>query len=722
VSTVPVLEKQLEETDETPQPTELDDQLQKAVIDKITAHTQMGKANRMAEVCNARDQRLYFRSLQNFYWSEDRQDVVFDTEDDDSPYDRVFNIYQGYGKIFISTFLGAQPKVRAEADEPFDEASVANTSKANTFERIYRKKNDIADTQMQIARLMWTDGRIVSRTENGPDGVPCTELFGTLETRVSIAADTFEDSLLIEIDLDLPTAKLKADYPDQRGKINSGNGDTYERNARIAVRRQAGADTAIDVQTGQDSWGLATKTWSYLRPEFYEEFSDADRQQLQAQFPAGLCIVRNGQVYLDSYEYDCDQHLDVLHAMPGDGMSRPSIGSTLMPIQDSTNTSMNLIEETFDHGIPTTYYNKETNIDGLNKQTDRPGASRKMVVPKGTTAAQNFFETAAVNPSDTLVGYAENLRGPIAQFAAGTMPAAFGAAMPDQKTASGYAQAKAMALGQMAIVWKPFTSWYTRETTRAVKLASQGENEIGANLAPARPGARPESVRILPGELSGISFTNDSDENFPETWTEKSNKFMGLLQMGGDIADDLLQKSPSNWYFAKQMIGLQELTLPQEQLWEMVLADIAEMEKEPAQPDPSQMPQQAIPGPGQQPAPAPLVSPIQIDTDYLSGDDFATCFNAVKDWLQSSKGRDVKRTNPQWYENVRLYGLQYKQQMDQIAQNNAQPPPPDLPKVQIPYDSLPVSGKIQAAAKAGIQLSPQDIASVVPAQPALPGA
>jgi hypothetical protein len=191
--------------------------------------------------------------------------------------------------------------------------------------------------------------------------------------------------------------------------------------------------------------------------------------------------------------------------------------------------------------------------------------------------------------------------------------------------------------------------------------------------------------------------------------------------MGGELADEMLQKSPSNWYFAKQMIGLPELTLPQEALWEIVLSDIADLENEPPTPDPTQMPQQALPGVGQPPVQAPLVSPIQIDTDYLEDDDFQTCYNAVKDWINSSKGREVKRANPVWYQNVRLYGLQYKQQADAVKQANQPVTPPDLPKVQIPYDSLPISGKIQAAGKAGIQLTPQDIASVPVATPAQAG-
>jgi hypothetical protein len=266
----------------------------------------------------------------------------------------------------------------------------------------------------------------------------------------------------------------------------------------------------------------------------------------------------------------------------------------------------------------------------------------------------------------------------------------------------------------MAIVWKPYTSWNTRVMTKAVKLAAQGQNEMGATLSPDRPGAQPETVKILPGELLGMGFTNDSDENFPETWTDKSNKFMSLLQMGGPLADEMLQKSPSNWYFAKQMLGLQELTLPQESLWELVLSDIADMEHMPATPDPNQMPQQIFPGVGQTPPAPALVSPIQIDTDFLDGEDFGTCYQAVKEVINSDRGRTIKATNPTWYQNIRLYGQQYKQQMAQVEQQQAQAQqlPPDLPKVAIPYDSLPTSGKIQAAMKAGIQLTPQDIASV----------
>lgn len=699
--------------------------LQKKVISRILQHNSKGKANRMEEVQTARDQRLYFRDIQQFYWSEDAENVVFESEDN-SPYDRTFNIYQPYGKIFIATFMGPRAKVRAEADNPFDPVSIRNTSKAQTYERVYRKFNDTPTQQMEAARLMWTDSRIVTRTIKRPDGKVITEFWGTLESRVPITAKVdievpLKNCELVELEDEYPIAQLKLAVGDKtnaagqpiRKKINSGNGDSYERNSRIAVKRHAGTDTSIDVSTGEDAYSLATKTWSYMRPEFFEHFEEADRVQLQEMYPDGLCLIRNGDVYMESYPCAMDAELDVILPLPGDGMSRPSIGKTMMSLQDSANTGQNLIEETFDHGIPTTYYDTRTNIDGLNKQRETPGASRKATGITGQPLNSAFFETTPTNPPQQLINYIENLKGPQAQFASGLPPAIFGTEMEDQKTASGYAQARSMALGQMAIVWKPYTAWYSREMTRAVKMSANDTQEIATTLPPMRKGGKPEAVKISPADLQGISFTNESDENFPETWTEKSNKVMQLLQQGGDVADWILDQEPDNLYLLKQYMGLEDIVIPGEDLRNNVLDDIAQLEKMAPEPDVTQMPQQPFPGVGQPPQQIAEVSPIQLDAEIMDDDDYEIGWKTVKHWIQSPSGQEAKTSNPQWFKKVRLYGLQYKQKVDEINAQKAQAQQPSEqpkgPGETIGYKDLPPSGKIQLAAQAGIQLTPEDV-------------
>jgi hypothetical protein len=705
------------ETEDAQSPSSLDDDedLQREVIGKLKTANEKGKANRMGEVSNARTQRLYYKDIQQIAWNEDDQDVVFG-DDEDAPYSRTFNIFQGYGKIFQALFMGATAKVRAEADDPFNPASIRNTSQARTYERIYSKNNDQPTQQLEVSRLMWTDGRIITRTTQR-NGKEITEFFGVLEGRVNITAKTdmeipLRNCTLIELEDEYPVSQMKRDYPAMRSKISSGAGDSYERNARTAVKRQAGSDTSIDVSSGEDSYGNATKTWSYMRPEFFEEFQESSRAQLQQMFPAGLLVVRNGDTYLESEECDVDSCLDVIHALPGDGQSRGSIGQTTVTLQDSANTAGNLIEEIFDHGLPTIYYNEKSNVDGLNNQREMPGASRKATGITGEPLSNMFYSTPAVNPSAQLMEYAENVRGPMAQFAAALPPAAFGEEMQDQKTASGYAQAKTQALGQLAIVWRPYTAWKARELTRAVKMASGGAKEIKASLPSASRSGRQENVRLNPASLQGLSFENDSDESFPESFAEKGNKFMSIMQAIGPQMSAELWQEPDNLYFAKDVWGLEELVLPGEDIRNNVLEDIAQMEHDPLQPDPTAMPSSPLPAMGAAPTPPPTVSPIAIDVQYLNTQDLNVGYAEVKRWINSAAGREARTANPQWFQNVGLYGMQYKNAIPAPPG----PPPEPPPNVTINYADLPTTGKIQAAGQHGIQISPQDVASV-PAKP-----
>jgi hypothetical protein len=435
-------------------------------------------------------------------------------------------------------------------------------------------------------------------------------------------------------------------------------------------------------------------------------------------FPDGLCMVHTGDVYLDSYECAMDSELDVIFALPGDGMSGPAIADASMTLQDAANTAQNLIEEMLDHGIPTTYVDETANVAGLNKQRNMPGQTRRYAGKTGMAGRDLFYETTPVQVPAVLFEYMQNLKGPQMQFATAMQPALNGAEMADQKTASGYAQARAMALGVMAIVWKPYTAWNAREMTRAIKMASNRTDEIVAVLRSDRGAGRTEAIRLGPGDLTGVGFTNDSDENFPETWTERQNKFMQLLAMGGDIADMILQRKPQNIYLLKQMTQLDGLVFPGEDVYENALADIAELENEPLIPDPAQMPQAQFPQPGQT-MQVPQKMGVEIDSDFLDPDDFKTGYETVKDWLNSAKGRQIKISNPGWYTRVRQYGLQYKQGM-QAAQQAATAPPPVKPMgITANWADLPPDAQVQALLTDQIHANPQTIGvnkKVVPAK------
>lgn len=691
----------------------LDDRedLQKALLGAIRKHGWSSDMSTRGGVESARDARNYVRGMQQFAWSEDQQDIIFG--DNDAPYDRVFNITQPYWKIFISTFMGASPKVEPEADNPFESDSVQDTAKARDYERIWRKKNDISELQMEMARLFFTDGRIITVTEDVPDGDDpgqYTRTYGVLESRAGSFLSKVSDWSMFQLEDEYSLVSMKRKYPEKRQKLNSGSGDSYFRNARLAVKRMAGSDTTLDIITGDDGTGLCTITRSFLRPDFFEHLNDGERDELNEMFPDGLCIHHNGETYLESYPYEIDKHVDVVYALPSDGADRPAISDPLMSVQDSVNTAANLIEETFDHGIPTTYYDKETQIDTLNASRNIPGGARKMVRRADQSAQNHFYTTPELNPSAQLMGYLEQMRGEFAQFVTGLPPAIQGFGDDNQKTASGYAQMRQMALGQMAIVWKPFTSWYTREMTRCVKLAAGANRPLAATLDPLTPGGQRRNVKIHGNELTGFKFTNASDENFPETYTERRNAFMTVLQ--DPDAKGWIMQTPDNLYLAKQLLGLPDLIIPGEDSRNKQLQEIAEMESGsgpqaqwPQGPDGGQL----LPPLGAAPIKYPdprvqWVSSVPVDKRDEDQVEFQECLR----WINSPQGQDAKRNTPLWYADVNLHCDAQEAQMKQKAAANAPAPeqkPPSI-NIAIPLDKFSPDIQAQVLPMIGVQVQP----------------
>ena len=711
--------------------------LQKAVLSLIKKHNSRMRVERRAEVEAARNQRLYVKGEQNLYWDEDRGQIRsgYDDDEDDEPNSRVFNIVQGYMRIFTSTFCQGRPKVRAEADDPFNAQMISATSHAETYRRVYEKVNDISALTMEAARLLWSDGRIVSDTYyDEVKQAEVTDLYGVLESRVMIVARSHKKSPIIQLETDEPICFVKAEFPKADDKISAQAGDSYDRAARLAVMRAKGSDTEYGVASA-DSDGVATITRSFLRPEAFQDLAEeSDRAQMLEMFPDGLLFTHNGDTYLSSEPVKVDDRLDVLLPSPGDGQSRSSVGSPAMPLQDSVNEFSNLIEELFERGLPRQYIgNKLLDGDGIRDQPNLPGDVTEVALEHAADIRTQIFETAALTPSGALVGYVENLSGPMAQFATGQQPALYGAAMEDQKTASGYAQAKNMALGLMALTWKPFLSWYARVVTQAIRFAVDNrQGDIKATLPASKPGGKAEAVQINPRELVGASFTVDGDDNFPVSWSEKRQNYQALVGLaGGNPAIAEMLTHPDNLALGKSLWGLEDFVVPQEDQRDCQLAEISEMQDlakrkraaaaalagapppdAPPQPALPAPPPSAMPAPG--PAPVPPMMPqgpqssVPIDADF---DDHAVHLEECKRWLYSPAGRQAKIAEPSWFLDVRSHA-----ELHMAAIKAAQPPPPvptDKPKLAINFKDLPPDGQVQAAGEAGIHIG-------LPAPPPLP--
>ncbi len=697
--------------------------LQKVVFGLLKKHNHRMRKERRAEVEIARDQRLYAKGEQNLYWDEDSNTIRSatpttsrDDDEDDQPNSRVFDIFSGYMLIFVSTFCQGVLKVRAEADDPFNPTMISAAQHAETYRRVSEKENDVSAVTMELARLMWSDSRIVSDTYYDTDKqVEVTDLYGVLESRLMIVARTHKRSPVIQLETEEPICFLKAEYPDARDKIGAENGEDYDRKARLAVMRSKGSDTEYGIQSADGS-GVATFTRSFIRPEAFEDVTgerdgddEVNRTLLKKMFPTGLLIKHNGDTYLSSEPVDVDARIDVLLPSPGDGQSRSSVGKSTMPIQDSVNQFSNMAEETLERGLPLTLMsNKLLNAEGMRNQPMLPGDIKEVALDGTSTLSEQVWESTPLTPSAALTNYIQDLAGPRAQFANGQLPVLQGGGMEDQKTASGYAQAKNMALGRLAITWKPALRWYARIMTQRIKMAFEHrQGEITATLPGSKPGAKPEPVKVNPKELGGASFTVEGDDNFPVSWSEKRQNYQALVGLASNnpVLGQLLMH-PDNLALGKSLWGLDEFVVPQDDQRDCQLEEIAEMEDlakrkraAAAQVNPSQ-PDQPAPSPGPMvpgmPPPAPQSS-VPIDGDF---DDHDVHLEECKRWMYSPAGRTAKTAEPGWYLDVRAHA-----ELHMAAVKAAQPAPEkDKPSVAINFGDLPPDGQVQAAAEAGITI------------------
>ncbi|MGC2851974.1 MAG: hypothetical protein WB556_18480, partial [Candidatus Acidiferrum sp.] len=121
---------------------------------------------------------------------------------------------------------------------------------------------------------------------------------------------------------------------------------------------------------------LITFDHTWLRPwAFYGVEDAAVRADLLALFPEGCYVAFAGDVYCEGRNESMDDHWRVLHTLPGDGQNRPSVGDSLVQVQERYNALSNIQAETYEYGIPPIYADPQVlDFDAIGNQTAEPAA------------------------------------------------------------------------------------------------------------------------------------------------------------------------------------------------------------------------------------------------------------------------------------------------------------------------------------------------------------
>nr|HEV7954811.1 hypothetical protein [Candidatus Acidoferrales bacterium] len=538
-------------------------------------------------------------------------------------------------------------------------------------------------------------------TRRVPNGQEVITILGGLELNTPVWANEMHEFPYLQWQQEVHLAKLRAAYPHAADKIILGGPveaeDVYARASRVAVA-QGMSNTA----PGDALYNLITFTRTWIRPwAFYAIEDKQTRDELLALFPEGCYVAFAGETYCESRNETLDDHWRVMHALPGDGQNRPSVGDSLIQIQERYNTLSNIQAETYEFGIPPIYADPQVlDFDALGSQTAEPAAHYPARAKPGQPLAASFFQPAPAQIPEDMLEHQQELAGPISQFLTGLFPAVFGGAQQGNKTAAGYAMARDQALGRLGIVWRRLKQFYSDIMLLSVDTFRKNRaNDVEIPLLGAAGEFESKWIRLA--DLKGnIQAHPEADESFPRQASQQRAVLQQLMASSDPMIAQALS-DPENIGFIKSVFGLEELSVPGEDAREKQLREITQLLAS----APIIVPVTIPAATGAQPSAATGSSKSELGRSESAGDESAESGNAsepsggimpsaqthfvelpsvpidellddhsaelaeVRRWASSDAGQIARAQNPVGFANVRAHAAAHQAA---IARQNTQ--------------------------------------------------
>ncbi len=545
-------------------------------------------------------------------------------------------------------------------------------------------------------------------TRRVPNGQEVISIAGGLELNTPVWANEMHEYPYLQWQAEVHRAKLKAAYPHAASKIEAapsqGPDDVYARVSRLSVEQGLPS-----IHPGDALMNLITFDRTWLRPwAFYSIEDEAVRNELLAMFPDGCYCGFAGDVYCESRSESMDDHWRVLHALPGDGQNRPSVGDSLVQVQERYNVLSNMQAETYEYGIPPIYADPQVlDFDALANQVAEPAAHFPARARPGQPLAAGFFQPAPAQVPPDMIRHQQDLIGPVAQFLTGLFPAIFGGNMEDVKTASGYALARDQAMGRLGLVWRRTKQFYADILLLAVDCFRQNR-PADAEIPLLGPDGALDARMIRAADLKGnICVHPEADETFPRLKSQQRAVLQQLFSLNDPLIQEALAE-PANIGYIKNVLGLTELVVPGEDSRNKQLREIQQLlanapivismhpsgvahagpqQDESGNPavgatlgSPGANGAETSPGGASPTTRGFPESPVtshqsqslvlpSVPVDQLL-DDHAVEFEECKRWANSEAGQAAKMTNPAGFANVRAHTEAHLRAMSLAANAN----------------------------------------------------
>lgn len=468
-------------------------------------------------------------------------------------------------------------------------------------------------------------------TKRVPKAQEVITIVGGLELNTPIWANHLYEFPYLQWQMEVHMAKLKAIHPhvaDKIGKMSGVEGpdDTYARVARLGI--QQGMPT---LHPGDTLSSLTTYMRTWIRPWALNSVGDSTiRKELIEMFgETGAYVAFAGETFCEARTESMDDHWRVMHAYPGDGQSRPSVGNSMVQVQERYNALSNIQMEQYEFGIPPIYHDPGVwDTDALTNQVAEPGVHIPARARPGMSLKDSFFQPNPPVVTKDFIEFQQELVGPVAQMLTGLFPAVYGGSMEDVKTASAYAQARDQALGRLGLVWRRLKQFYADTMMLAVDTFRKNRPE-DAQFPYRNAGGQFEAKYIRLMDLKGnIQARPEADETFPRLKSQQKAVLQQLMAVDSPIIQQFFA-NPRNLQLMKGIFGLNEFEIPAESGRNVQLREIGL-----------------------------LLEGIALQPDPIM-DDHPSHLAMCQEWWADDPGQEARINNPEGAELVRQHAMMH---------------------------------------------------------------
>jgi hypothetical protein len=327
-------------------------------------------------------------------------------------------------------------------------------------------------------------------------------------------------------------------------------------------------------------------------------------------------------------------------------------------MQDLENTSLNLMVESFEHSVPSTFADPEIlDFESYSKQEVSPGSVYPAKTPLNSQKrlGDYFYELKTSSIPAEAVSFDRMVENK-SQFVVGAFPSIFGGPQTEgSKTLGEYQESRNYALQRLSIPYQLLYFWWADLIHKCVldHIGSMIEDEVYPQ--PSADGQF-HNQSFLQEEFQEGTFDlllPESSTNLPVSFDQKRTLLQNMVQLNNELINEFLF-SPENRRVVFRFLGLEELSDLDSTQATKQLSEISSLLK--GQPQKGQGGQEQ--------------SSVMIEPEI---DDNAIHLRVIRNFLSSDTGQDLKKSNPLAYLNCLLHGREHQQQL-MMAQMQAAPP------------------------------------------------